>query len=160
RRARDDLERRMEERTLELIRASEQLRQEIAERERSEARLDRTYELEAIGRLTGGIAHDLNNLMAIVTVNCDLLRRRLGEGAPALAYVEDIARAGARAATLAMDLPRAGVAGGPLLPAPALEPSPVPASSPPPSSARILVVEDQDRLRDVIGLVLKSSGYE
>src|SRR6185437_4712227 len=72
RRARDELEHRVAERTAELTRANALLRREMEERERVEARLLQTYKLEAIGRLAGGIAHDFNNLMAIVTVNCDL----------------------------------------------------------------------------------------
>jgi two-component system cell cycle sensor histidine kinase/response regulator CckA len=104
RRARDDLEKRVEERTLELTLANERLKREIAERERAEARLLQTYKLEAIGRLAGGIAHDFNNLMAIVTVNCDLLRRRIPEGDPGRSFVEDIGEAGARAAALTQQL--------------------------------------------------------
>ena len=42
--------------------------------------------------------------MAIVTVNCDLLRRRLDRDDPATAFVEDIAAAGARAAALTQQL--------------------------------------------------------
>ena len=63
---------------------------------------ERTAEL--VGRLAGGIAHDFNNLMAILMVNCDLLLRRIDEADPARAYVEDIAAAGARAAALAQRL--------------------------------------------------------
>jgi signal transduction histidine kinase len=49
---------------------------------------------------TGDIAHDLNNLVAIVTMGCDLLLRRLAEGDPARPVVEDIAGAAVRAAEL------------------------------------------------------------
>jgi signal transduction histidine kinase len=104
RRARDDLERRVEARTVELTRSNERLKREIEERERAESRLLQTYKLEAIGRLAGGIAHDFNNLMAIVTVNCELVRRRLPEGDPIRAFVEDIGAAGARAAALTQQL--------------------------------------------------------
>jgi two-component system, cell cycle sensor histidine kinase and response regulator CckA len=104
RRGRDDLEKRVEERTLELRRSNERLKREIEERERAEARLLQTYKLEAIGRLAGGIAHDFNNLMAIVGVNCDLLRRRIPEGDALRAFVEDIGAAGARAAALTQQL--------------------------------------------------------
>jgi two-component system, cell cycle sensor histidine kinase and response regulator CckA len=100
----EDLKRRVAERTAELERSNERLRKEIEERERAEARLLQTYKLEAIGRLAGGIAHDFNNLMAILSVNCDLLRRRLDEGDPARAFVEDIAAAGARATALTQQL--------------------------------------------------------
>jgi signal transduction histidine kinase/CheY-like chemotaxis protein len=104
RRARDELERRVEERTRELTLANDRLVREIQERERAESRLLQTFKLEAIGRLAGGIAHDFNNLMAIITVNCDLLRRRV-DGDPGLrGFVEDIASAGGRAAALTQQL--------------------------------------------------------
>jgi signal transduction histidine kinase/CheY-like chemotaxis protein len=104
RRAHHDLERRVEERTAELSRSNELLKREIEERERAEGRLLQTYKLEAIGRLSGGIAHDFNNLMAIVTVNCELLRRRIPEGDPGRDFVDDIAAAGARATALTQQL--------------------------------------------------------
>ena len=104
RRTQDDLERRIEERTRELRQANLRLEREAAERERAESRLLQTYKLEAIGRLAGGIAHDFNNLMAIITVNCDLLRRRLDDGDPSVGFLEDIAAAGARATALTQQL--------------------------------------------------------
>ena len=104
RHARDELERRVEERTRELTLANERLVREIDERERAEGRLLQTYKLEAVGRLAGGIAHDFNNLMAIITVNCDLLRRRLGDDPALTGFVDDIAAAGGRAAALTQQL--------------------------------------------------------
>jgi signal transduction histidine kinase len=104
RRTRDELERRVEERTSELRRANDQLSREMEERERAESRLLQTYKLEAIGRLAGGIAHDFNNLMAIITVNGDLLRRAIPAGHTALGFVDDIAAAGARATALTQQL--------------------------------------------------------
>ena len=53
---------------------------------------------------TGDIAHDLNNLVAIVTMGCDLLLRRLAEGDPSRPVVEDIAGAAARAGELSRRL--------------------------------------------------------
>ena len=102
--ARAELEGRVEERTRELRHAIEQQKREAEERERAESRLLQTYKLEAIGRLAGGIAHDFNNLMAIITVNCDLLRRRLPEGDASFGFVDDIAAAGARATALTQQL--------------------------------------------------------
>jgi signal transduction histidine kinase/ActR/RegA family two-component response regulator len=104
RRARDELERRVEERTRELLRSNDLLKREIEERERAESRLLQTYKLEAIGRLAGGIAHDFNNLMAIIKVNCELLARDLPADAPERGFVDDIAAAGARAAGLTQQL--------------------------------------------------------
>jgi len=40
----------------------------------SEAQLLQSQKLEAVGRLSGGIAHDINNHLAAITAQCDLVR--------------------------------------------------------------------------------------
>ncbi len=51
------------------------LQQEMVRRERAEAKLVQTQKLEALGRIAGSLAHDINNLNQIVLGNLDLLRR-------------------------------------------------------------------------------------
>jgi C4-dicarboxylate-specific signal transduction histidine kinase len=77
-RARDGLELRVTEGTVELQRANDRLRSEVEQRERVEEELLRTRKLEAIGRLAGGLAHAFNNLMTIV-IGCESLGSELAE---------------------------------------------------------------------------------
>ena len=55
---------------LALRRAAGRIRQELA---RSQAALVASQKLESIGRMTGGVAHDVNNLLQVVTSGLNLL---------------------------------------------------------------------------------------
>jgi signal transduction histidine kinase len=104
RRAQGDLERRVEERTAELLASNERLKREIAERKEVEKKLLQAQKLEAIGRLAGGIAHDFNNLMAVIIGNAGLLAHRVREGDALRPFVDEISSAGRRAAQLTHQL--------------------------------------------------------
>lgn len=52
---------------------------DITERKQLEAQFLRTQRLESIGALAGGIAHDLNNLLAPITMGVELLRLRAAD---------------------------------------------------------------------------------
>jgi signal transduction histidine kinase/ActR/RegA family two-component response regulator len=78
------------------------LKAEIAERAQAEATIRQMQKMEAIGQLTGGVAHDFNNMLGIVIGSLDMARRRLkGSEHPQLPVYLDHATEGARrAATL------------------------------------------------------------
>jgi len=50
---------------------------DITERLRSEEALIQSQRLEAVGQLTGGLAHDFNNLRGIIVGNLDLIELKL-----------------------------------------------------------------------------------
>jgi two-component system cell cycle sensor histidine kinase/response regulator CckA len=70
----------------------------------SEERLRHSQRLEAVGRLAGGIAHSFNNLLAAIAFQCELLCDAIPQEDERRDHVEEIQRAGERAATLARQL--------------------------------------------------------
>ena len=73
RRAHDELEVRVEERTAELVKANEALQAEITERKRLEAQLITSAKLASLGVMAGGIAHEIRNPLAISSAAAQLL---------------------------------------------------------------------------------------
>jgi PAS domain S-box-containing protein len=62
---------------------------DITERKRSEAQFMRAQRLESLGTLAGGIAHDLNNILAPILMSIELLKASV-EQPPARAMLETI----------------------------------------------------------------------
>lgn len=90
-RSREELEKEVQVRTVKLLEAEAQLRQ--------------AQKMEAVGQLTGGVAHDFNNMLAVILGAMNLLERRLARGETDLARYIDAAKDGAnRAAALTQRL--------------------------------------------------------
>jgi signal transduction histidine kinase/CheY-like chemotaxis protein len=81
--------------------ANEKLIEEAARRERLAAQLRQSQKMEAIGQLTGGLAHDFNNMLSVIMGSLSLIEVRLSRGGGDLQRYVDSAMEGAqRAATL------------------------------------------------------------
>ena len=100
----EQLEVRVQERTAELHRSTEQLRAEITERERIEEQLLRARKLESLGVLAGGIAHDFNNFLTVVQGNVEIAKMRLDPEEPVQAILDQTASACQRAVFLSSQL--------------------------------------------------------
>jgi signal transduction histidine kinase len=70
----------------------------------SQEQLRHAQKLEAVGRLAGGVAHDFNNLLSVVLTSCMFLSEAIPPGDPIAEDVEQIRRAGERAANLTKQL--------------------------------------------------------
>ncbi|MBU1433137.1 response regulator, partial [Myxococcota bacterium] len=77
---------------------------EAARRRALERQSSQTQRLESAERLAGGVAHDFNNLLTVINSYAELLLDALPEGEPLRGDVEEIAKAGARAAALTQRL--------------------------------------------------------
>jgi PAS domain S-box-containing protein len=96
RKAFDELEARVRERTSELATAVGDLKGEIARREKAEQQLLQAQKLESIGTLTGGIAHDFNNVLGVVVINSEMALLDLPAGAGVRKHLELILKSGER----------------------------------------------------------------
>jgi len=63
---------------------------DITERKRLESQFLRSQRMESIGRLVGGIAHDLGNLLMPITLGVKVLRRRLDQADDKIEQVLDM----------------------------------------------------------------------
>jgi signal transduction histidine kinase/ligand-binding sensor domain-containing protein/ActR/RegA family two-component response regulator len=98
--SRDELEDRVAERTTELRAALAQTQKDMAERRRLEEQLAQVQKLESIGRLAGGVAHDINNVLTVVLSYSDLVDAGLGAAHPLQAQLRQIRKAAERASNL------------------------------------------------------------
>jgi PAS domain S-box-containing protein len=113
--ARDELVRRVAERTAELQQANERLEAEVNQRKLLEDELMRADKLEALAVLAGGIAHDFNNFLMIVQGNLELAKIQTKPGGPLHEILQQSDTACKRAVSLASQLLTFGKGGAPIV---------------------------------------------
>jgi two-component system, cell cycle sensor histidine kinase and response regulator CckA len=78
--------------------------QDLTELKRAEERLRRAQRLEAVGRLAGGVAHEVNNMMTIIMGFSDLLARSGAVSSDRQRDLEEIRKAATRAGKITQQL--------------------------------------------------------
>jgi two-component system, cell cycle sensor histidine kinase and response regulator CckA len=77
---------------------------DITERRELEQQLVLSQRLEAVGKLSGGIAHDFNNLLGVIIGYSEALQESISAENPLREAIDEIQKAGQRAATLTQQL--------------------------------------------------------
>jgi two-component system cell cycle sensor histidine kinase/response regulator CckA len=77
---------------------------DVTERKRVEEHLRRAERMQAAGKLAGGVAHEVNNMMTGVIGFSEFLLQTLEPGDPRRADVEEVIKAGTRAADVTRQL--------------------------------------------------------
>ena len=77
---------------------------DISERNRLQEQLQQALKMEAIGRLAGGVAHDFNNILTVISGNVDLARIALNRADPLIRYLDNAMKASDSAASLTLQL--------------------------------------------------------
>jgi prevent-host-death family protein len=75
--------------------------QDITDMKQAEAQLRQAQKMEAVGELTGGVAHDFNNMLSVILGNADLLSDELGKDDT---RIQTLLRAATRGAELTSKL--------------------------------------------------------
>jgi signal transduction histidine kinase len=70
----------------------------------TEEQLRQSQKMDAMGRLAGGVAHDFNNMLSIILLNCEQLLEELAEADPRREEVKGMLQAGQQAASLTRQL--------------------------------------------------------
>lgn len=98
------LEQRVAERTHQLEDALASLERESAQRESAQEALRHSQRMESLGQLTGGVAHDFNNILQVIGANLELLGKDVSHHDKATGHVRNALNGVLKGAKLASQL--------------------------------------------------------
>ncbi|HEU4417082.1 MAG TPA: PAS domain S-box protein [Candidatus Angelobacter sp.] len=78
--------------------------EDITEKRLLEEQVRQSQQMEAVGRLAGGVAHDFNNMLGVILGHCQSLQETLPIGTPDWHRVQQIMKASQRSASLTRQL--------------------------------------------------------
>jgi two-component system, cell cycle sensor histidine kinase and response regulator CckA len=81
-----------------------QVQSYLDERARAEEQVRRRQRIEAVGKLAGGVAHEVNNMMTAVLGFSDMALQRLAPDHPAATDLREVIKAGGRTARITQQL--------------------------------------------------------
>jgi nitrogen-specific signal transduction histidine kinase/CheY-like chemotaxis protein len=84
--------------------SSVSVQRDISDQLEMERRYLQAQKMEAVGRLAGGVAHDFNNILTALLAYADILSEQIPAGGEARESLEEIRKAGVRAAALTRQL--------------------------------------------------------
>ncbi len=73
---------------------------DITERRRIEEQFRQAQKMETVGQLAGGVAHDFNNMLQVISSNAELALSKIDAGQPQHKYLLEIRRAAQRSAEI------------------------------------------------------------
>jgi two-component system, cell cycle sensor histidine kinase and response regulator CckA len=77
---------------------------DVTQRKRLEQQFRQAQKMEVVGQLAGGVAHDFNNLLTVINGYSEIVLQRLSPDDPNHSFVDEIKKAGDRAASLTHQL--------------------------------------------------------
>jgi len=77
---------------------------DVTAQKKAESQLRQSQKMEAIGRLAGGVAHDFNNILGIISACNEFLRDRIDAASEPSPYVDNIKKAIERGTSLTRQL--------------------------------------------------------
>jgi PAS domain S-box-containing protein len=86
------------------IKHFEVIAEDVTEKRTLEEQFRQAQKMEAMGRLAGGVSHDFNNLLGVIIGYSDLALTSLSKNDPSWHQIEQIKKAGHRAASLTRQL--------------------------------------------------------